>query len=301
MRPRETREGNNHEVWLRATEPLILLGMHRSGTSLTVRLLADAGIHMGSWLSRDAEAVHFQIVNRAIYDATGSNWGRVDALVAQMRSPSFVEHHTELARDRLFRHALRPLIRPRMERFLGDELWRKVEAGEPFAWGWKDPRTTLTFPIWLRIFPNARWVYIMRNGIDVAISLHRRAERQQQAWSHRLFGPDFVAAALDFDYCFRLWEQHMAFMHEHQGLIRPDRYLQMRYEDLLADPEPNLRRLLAFAGQEVSDDTVRAACRRINRSRLDNKRHAAAYREQIPRLVVSPLMQQLGYSYQVGE
>ena len=72
---------------LQQTQPLIVLGMHRSGTSLIVRLLSDLGIHMGSWLSRDAESVHFQRLNRRIFAAAGSNWAQVDGLIRLMESP----------------------------------------------------------------------------------------------------------------------------------------------------------------------------------------------------------------------
>ena len=57
----------NLEDQLRQSQPLIILGMHRSGTSLAVRLLTAVGIHMGSHLSRDAEAIFFQKLNRRIF------------------------------------------------------------------------------------------------------------------------------------------------------------------------------------------------------------------------------------------
>ena len=286
---------------LAETQPLILLGMHRSGTSLTVRLLADVGLHMGSWLSRDAEAVHFQRVNRRIYKAAGSNWGQVDALLAAMRSPQFVAAQTDAARRALLREPALPGRRAPIVAFFEPERWRRVEAGEPFPWGWKDPRTALTLPIWARIFPQARWVNIVRNGVDVAISTHRRTQRQQRTWWRRMLGPDYVAATLDFDYCFRLWEKYVSFVAEQKGIVPAERWLEMRYEDLLSEPEANLRRLLEFAGHPVGADRIRAACTRIDPGRLDNTAYAAAHRDRIPALVASPLMQELGYGFDLAE
>jgi hypothetical protein len=45
------------------------------------------------------------------------------------------------------------------------------------AWGWKDPRNSITLPVWLKLFPDARVIHIVRNGVDVAESLYRRQQR----------------------------------------------------------------------------------------------------------------------------
>jgi hypothetical protein len=285
---------------LAATQPLILLGMHRSGTSLTVRLLVDLGFHMGSWLSRDAEAVHFQRVNRRIYKAAGSDWGQVAALTAAMDTEAFVAAQATAVQRLLLREPVLPGQRAPIVRFFGPSLWSRLEAGQSFAWGWKDPRTALTFPIWAQIFPNARWVHVVRNGIDVSISTHRRTLRQHQSW-RRFLGPDYVAATLDFEYCFQLWETYVRFIRRQREIVPPERWLEVRYEDLLTQPEVALGRLLQFAGQAVDADRVRAACARIDAGRLDNAAYALAYRTQIPALVASPLMQELGYGYRLPE
>jgi len=275
--------------------------MHRSGTSLTVRLLHDLGIHMGSWLSRDAESVHFQRLNRRIFRAAGSKWADVGGLLQQMESPAFVAQQTARAQRALFTTSI-PFRKPPVAHFFGPELWRKIVDGESPAWGWKDPRTSLTFPAWIPIFPNARWLHILRNGIDVAISIHRRSLKQQRKLRNRVFPVDFSAATLDFDYSFRLWEQYLTFILAHKGHIPPGHYLEVRYEDLLADPVTHLRRIMEFAGHPIdagtgSSHALEVACRRINSDRLDNHRHAAAYLPEIPALTSSPLMQQMGYGY----
>jgi hypothetical protein len=279
-------------------QPLVLLGMHRSGTSLTVQLLEDLGVHMGTWLSRDAESVHFQRLNRRIYAAAGSKWAEVDSLIGQMRSPAFVERQTEATWCALCEGRL-PFRRSVLADFYGRELWAALGRGELLPWGWKDPRTTLTFPIWLRIFPEARWVHILRNGVDVAISIHRRSQKQVRKLRNRLFPIDFSPATLDFGYSFHLWEAYLSFLLDHKDLIPAGCYLEIRYEDLLAEPELHLRRLLEFAGFPVTDQALTAASQRIDADRLDNARFAVSYRQQIPSLASSPLMQRLGYSYEL--
>ncbi len=294
-------ESEQHQLQgLRQMQPVILLGMHRSGTSLMARLLRDVGIHMGSWLSRDAEAVFFQRLNRRIYGAVHVKWGYVDPLVEAMGSEQFIELHTNAILKAFLkdRYILRRDVG--IAQFFGREVWDALCRGEDITWGWKDPRTTLTFPIWARIFPQARWVHVVRNGIDVAISTHRRSKKQQRKLRNRFFRIDYCPITLDFGYCFRLWETYVSFVLDHKYLIPPDQYYEMRYEDLLAEPQVQLRRLLAFLDYRVEDEVLLAACERINRSRLDNSAYAAEYSHEIPSLVVSSLMQQLDYGYNMG-
>jgi hypothetical protein len=285
------------EPTFRQMQPLILLGMHRSGTSLTVRLLADVGVHMGHRLSRDAEDVFFQKLNRRIYKAVGVRWGYVGPLIEAMDDPQFVERQTAQMRRGLFASKHLGAPEPRIVDFFGAPLWRVVQQGELVWWGWKDPRTTLTFPIWLRIFPRARVVHIVRNGIDVAISTHRRSHKQQRKFRNRVLRFDYCPVTLDFEYCFRLWEQHISFVQEHQLLIPDGQFLEIRYEDLLAAPVEQLRRITSFIGREVPEEHLVAACKRVDQSRLDNSRYAVPYQVEIPHLAASHLMRQLGYRY----
>jgi len=296
--PRETTVSR-----LQQSQPLIVLGMHRSGTSLTVRLLHDLGIHMGSWLSRDAESVHFQRLNRRIFRAADSKWAQVDGLLRQMESPDFVAQQAARVHHALFTTRV-PFRKAPIASFFGPELWQRVENGQSVAWGWKDPRTSLTFPVWVPIFPRARWLHILRNGVDVAISIHRRSLKQQRKLRNRLFPIDYSAATLDFSYSFRLWEQYLSFILAHKHEVPAGQYLEVRYEDLLADPETHLREIMDFAGCPLDSragapSLLEEACKQINADRLDNRRHAAAYRAAIPGLISRPLMQQLGYGYDV--
>lgn len=277
--------------------PLILLGMHRSGTSLTTRLLVDIGIHMGSWLSRDAEAVHFQRLNRRIFSAVSVKWGEVDPLVQAVRSEEFVEQQAEAVQKALVRKWRFYDRDPVIVNFFGRQLWQEVCQDNSLAWGWKDPRTAITLPIWIRVFPHARWLHVLRNGIDVTISVHRRSLKQQRKLRNRVIPIDYSPRTLDFAYGFRLWETYVASILEHKDLIPADQYLEMRYEDLLAAPERELRRVADFADYSVGEDVLTAACKRIDKSRLDNSAFAAQYSELITELRTSPLMRELGYDY----
>lgn len=303
-------------------QPLVVLGMHRSGTSLIVRLLADMGIHMGSWLSRDAESVHFLGLNKRVYDTVGSNWADIDGIIESCASQDFIEQQSKMLENALFvenladfRKHFNPVLQaeairlsladdrafvkhnPLMAVFFGRSLWEKINRNEFFPWGWKDPRTTLSFPIWLRVFPRARLLHVLRNGIDVAISTHRRSQKQQRKIWKRLYPIDYSPLTLDFEYCFQLWEKYISFVLDNKSRIPQGQYLEIQYEQLLADPEDNLGKIADFIEFPVQKEVLKSVSQQIDRSRLDNTAYARPYQSVIPTLADKPIMQQLGYSY----
>jgi len=282
---------------LRHSQPLIILGMHRSGTSLAVRLLTGLGLHMGNHLSRDAEAIFFQKLNRHIFNVVGVKWGYIDPLVESMQSEQFIADQSQFLRRELFGTRRFFSKEIKISEFFGPTVWNEFKNNGVGPWGWKDPRSTITFPIWLKIFPDARVLHLLRNGIDVAISTHRRSLKQQRNLFKRTFPLDFEPVTLDFNYCFDLWESYVAFVLDHKLLIPDDHYLEIRYEDLLSEPERQLRLIADFTAFPIQDEQLKNVVRQVDRSRLDNSVFASDYQQQIPALVSNPLMQQLGYSY----
>ena len=296
MHTHQTRIENQ----LRQSEPLVVLGIHRSGTSLAVHLLTSLGLHMGYHLSRDAEAVFFQKLNRLIFNIVGVKWGFMDPLIDAMRSDDFIEEQAQSMLGTLFKE--KRLLNQEIKNsdFFGSDLWRDVKQDNLIHWGWKDPRTTITFPIWLRLFPQAKVVHILRNGIDVAISTHRRSLKQQRNFIKRTFPLDYSPVTLDFEYCFHLWESYVTFVLENKHLVSEDNYLEIRYEDLLLQPEMQLRLITEFIGFPVENGELIAAIKQVDRRRLNNSKFAANYEQQIPSLASNSLMQQLGYTYLAG-
>ena len=66
---------------------------------------------------------------------------------------------------------------------------------------------------------------------------------------------------------------------------------------MLAEPYDQLQKLLSFLDYPIEDDLLHTVCTQINRERLDNSQYAADYRDEIPTLVASTVMQKLEYRY----
>jgi hypothetical protein len=137
----------------RETAPgLLILGMHRSGTSCLAGMLECTGFHVGDvdeWnpynLKGNRENLAASAINEALLHACGADWDRPPE---QLR---IAAHHREDIRR------------------LTDEL---AASGRP--WLLKDPRMLLVLGAWTDTVPDLARVGIFRHPVAVARSLQRR-------------------------------------------------------------------------------------------------------------------------------
>src|SRR5262249_1430116 len=115
----------------------IVLGMHRSGSSCLARILHAAGLYMGEELPDDRHSSnlfgHWEVakaveINDRLLARSGGTW---DDPPAQLRADGEIDND------------IRSLLRS-LER-----------CGH---YGWKDPRMTLTLPVWLPHLKNLKLV-----------------------------------------------------------------------------------------------------------------------------------------------
>jgi hypothetical protein len=105
-------------------------------------------------------------------------------------------------------------------------------------WAEKDPTYTLHLPFIEELFPTAVYIHLLRDGHDVVASFRDRWGYKSAARAARTEWARYVTAARDLG-----------------RRLPEDRFLQLRYEELVADPETQGRRLFDFLG-ESWDPTV---------------------------------------------
>lgn len=143
--------------------PVIVTGMHRSGTSLVASYLARLGVHVGDRLwpadrlnprgyFEDADFVelHWRMLEEATRADDGGHrdWGWTES--ESLDRESFAA----------YAGAARALAAAR--------------SGHPGIWGWKDPRTTVLLDFWDEILEGrALYVLLYRFPWEVADSLQR--------------------------------------------------------------------------------------------------------------------------------
>jgi hypothetical protein len=235
----------------RQASPIVVIGMHRSGTRLLVEVLAKLGVFMGADRQADAESVTFMLINEEILHQCGAFWSEPMSAHFMLAQPEVVGQIAATVRGALAAS---------FERYAGPgggEL--EARAEELPLFGWKDPRNTFTLPVWRHVFPRLRAVHIVRHGVDVAASLARR-----HAEALRAATGDSVPSALTVirDHALgilssrrgwtlaealTMWEQYVEKARQESAALG-ERGLEVRYEDLLARPDHVISTLAKFCG-----------------------------------------------------
>jgi hypothetical protein len=133
---------------------IIILGMHRSGTSMVAGVLARLGVNMGRELMPPNrgnptgyyENMDFVKLNREIL-------GHQDNSVLPI--PSSQE------------------IINKKDKF-GEQIKKIIKKSQSSLWGWKDPRTCLTIELFLPFLTNPYFIICQRNPLAIARSLKKR-------------------------------------------------------------------------------------------------------------------------------
>ncbi len=242
--------------------PVLLIGMHRSGTSLLSRMLDDLGLFMGWRIAHNHEASFFNRLNAWLLASAGGRWDTPKVSDYLRTDAEGRRLAVEYLRDRL-------AAPPALE-FLGPGRYLRHRSlfGLREPWGFKDPRTTVLLDIWLEIFPEARVLHLVRNGVDVADSLVRRqrgglelgrdhfeTHRQLFRWRAKRGWFGTSPRVLHLEEAFRLWEEYLELADRlTEGL--GDSLLEARYEALLADPRHEMERILAFCQLEPGPERL---------------------------------------------
>ena len=138
------------EARLLAPACVVVLGMHRSGTSLLTGSLEAAGLNLGEVNNAAPHNRKGNKENEAIRDLN-------DALLTKAGAAWNAPPDGQVPWARADEERARSLVEP------------YIRAGRP--WGFKDPRTVWTIEGWLRLLPGARLVGVFRHPSLVVRSL----------------------------------------------------------------------------------------------------------------------------------
>jgi hypothetical protein len=105
----------------------------------------------------------------------------------------------------------------------------------------KMPLNFLTLGCIHTVFPNARIVHCRRNAIDNCLSIYMTQYKGSPEFGH-------VRENIVF-----MYKQYERLMDHWRATLPADRFLEVHYEELVADQEGETRKMIAFAGLEWND------------------------------------------------
>jgi hypothetical protein len=215
---------------LEGVRPPVVIGGHGgSGTRVLPRALRLAGYWMGYWVNRKTE----------------------DALATRF----FLQRNFErvigdrFAQQRGLEGAFRCSIR-----------CHRLRMPDPKGpWGWKNPRCMWVIPFLASHYPEMKFIHLVRDGRDVALSANMNLLRKHGAL---LLGDehperDRVRSQL------RLWAVgNLAAARDGERLLGPN-YLRLSYELLCSEPRETLTRIYDHLEQEATPALLDRAQRLI--------------------------------------
>ncbi len=145
------------EATIDGSNALIIIGMHRSGTSLVASILHSAGLDVGKKLmsaheNNNAKGFFENLEFVRFHEQVLESLGESKFGWTTKKSIDVPESYTGQVTELLHNNAC------------------------PGAWGWKDPRTTLFLNFWARRLPQAKFVFVYRRPWEVIDSLFRRGD-----------------------------------------------------------------------------------------------------------------------------
>ncbi len=117
--------------------------------------------------------------------------------------------------------------------------------------GEKTPENARALDFLATTLPGSKFIHIIRDGRDAAVStwaVNDHRGRQEQLTKF----PTFTLFAENFA---ETWSANVTRMRDF-GTANPERYLELRYEDLHREPEPIVRALFEFLGVDAGDAVV---------------------------------------------
>jgi hypothetical protein len=202
-------------------EVVCVTGMHRSGTSLTSRVINLLGVDLGA----EDEIMHPGRANPRGYweNRKIRRWG--DALLETLggtwQSPPVLRDGWERGED--------------LERFRERAREILVEHFPDHGYiGWKDPRTSLLLPLWRTVVPIHRTILVLRDPRHVAGSLAERS-------------------GLDSEHSAYLWLRYTIAAWRSDPL-----HLLVRYDDFFRQTDRVVDEIATFLGLPPAEATSRA-------------------------------------------
>lgn len=238
--------------------PFVIVGMHRSGTSLVSRILDRSGVFMGLDLQEDHESKFFIKLNKWIYENAGADWARPMALQELMDYEPAKKKVEEYVKSRVSSKSSKKYSGKRLKKGLFD-----LDS----KWGWKDPRNGPTLPIWKEIWPEMKIIHVTRHGVDVAASLQARSSKNWEQdesrfskWVKMYRWKDSKSPirrgqrAATLSHALEFWSEQMEV--ENKNLEECEFVLEVRYEDLLTKPKSAIKQIWNFIDIERDDSLL---------------------------------------------
>jgi hypothetical protein len=220
---------------------ITIIGRGHSGTRAMSQTLGASGVYMGSQINDSWDL----LPPEDLYEAC-----RVMA--------KYVVHKGGLEWDfsRLHTMPIDPAFTRLVESYLASVLSSKAQYR-----GWKLPETTLIYPWIVRMFPEARYIYWVRDPRDCILGKHITDDLKDFGVPYDKTDDLRLQRAISWDYQVQIVK----------ATPRPRHIQKIRLEDFVLDQDATLRKIEAFLGFPICKIPVKPEV--VGRYKSDTEVH----------------------------
>lgn len=211
--------------------PIFVVGCPRSGTTILSQLLAKTDYcepFETHYITK-----YYKKLNEFGDLSEFDNFKRLFSQILEERP--IMQWKLSIDVDRAFTE-MKPPSYKNIINEIGSQIAKKQNK---LFWGDKTPRYLFDLDIIYDLFPESKYIYIIRDGRDVALSLLERP------W------PPYNIVA-----CAEYWKRINS-PNQTLGILEEKKQLYtVRYEDLLTDPEQKVKEIYLFLGQDYNAEKM---------------------------------------------
>ena len=223
---------------------MVIGGVGGSGTRLVTRLLQALGINFDGSLNDSLDNLWFTLlfVRRTILLKSDSELAALAWLFNNaMRGGQAVPETLLPMLDEAARHDRGPALRRDVLQAARDSLLgARAPAAEAAAWGWKQPNSQVMVPQLRRCFPGMKYIYVVRNGLDMALSYNQN--QLMYFWGDLMLEGDTAPTPAN---SLRYWVASYRRILDARAAA-PDAIYILDYDQLCREPLPALETLADF-------------------------------------------------------
>lgn len=256
--------------------PVIVFCKSHSGSRLLARMLMAAGLWLGSSRNDSEDSPDLLRLIEPLVQAHHPDWSgffAADAGQTEALAVSVIDAHLQ-------------------------------DRPDQAPWGWKLCETGYILPFLHRVFPQARFIHLLRDGRDVAFCDH--VAPRTPYWSKVYFDTDRIAAwqgrSLS-DRAYRLaphvynaqhWVNSVRLGRAY-GAMLGAHYTELRYEDMITQPQRFASDLAAWLGLDGDHDALALVLASVRQDSLAKHRTQSPRKLRQAMAILRPTLDAFGY------
>lgn len=247
--------------------PIVIGGIGGSGTRVVAQILKELGIYIGTDLNEPLDNLSYTLLFKRPkwFYRNANNRNKIfRGLRILEKSMTNSNPRFTLSESIFLYKATVSMYRYGHNREgHGKGRWaidrfRKIKEGQigvngnTIRWGWKEPNSHLILPYLNEFFPDLKYIYVIRNGLDMAFS-----SNQQQLFNWGpMFGVDPPKREVDIpEASFRYWVEANKKVIEIGTKMGNDKFYLLNFDNICMDVETEINILLNFLNIEPNNET----------------------------------------------